>query len=131
MKRLIVPILVSACLLIVSCKPELKRKQVVSKWAQVSIRSQIENKKSETTTEKAIWIFNDDSTYTIKDGEDIEEGRWSLEDSSIVLLTVEGGDSLKSSYKVIKCDEDSLVEVSSIESDYGTIIETTTLIKEE
>ena len=72
-----------------------------------------------------------DSTYTIEDEEQIETGRWSLEDSVLTLLAINDVDSLVTSYEIILCQNDSLVHCSEEESDYGTITETTTLIRSE
>ena len=72
-----------------------------------------------------------DVSYTIEDEEQIETGRWSLEDSVLTLLAINDVDSLVTSYEIILCQNDSLVHCSEEESDYGTITETTTLIRSE
>lgn len=112
-----------------SCESELQRKHIVGKWTQISLQSRINDGEPELSEDKVVWTFNDDSTYSIDDGEGMESGTWSLEDSSLVLL-MEGVDSLAASSKILLCDGDSMVQQTTMETDYGLITETTKLIKE-
>lgn len=118
-------------LLMCSCDTSLQRKHLVGKWTQVNIESRIADGKPEETDETAIWTFLNDSTYTIEDEEQTETGRWSLEDSVLTLLAIGEDDSLETSYEIILCQNDTLIHSSEMESDYGIITETTTLIKSE
>jgi len=119
------------CMLMCACDTSLQRKHLVGKWTQVNIESRIADGEPEETDETAVWTFMNDSTYTIEDEEQIETGRWSLEDSVLTLLAINDVDSLVTSYEIILCQNDSLVHCSEEESDYGTITETTTLIRSE
>lgn len=114
---------------ITSCESELGRKHIVGKWTQISLQSRINNGEPELSEDKVVWTFNDDSTYSIDDGEGVESGTWSLEDSSLVLL-MEGVDSLAAISKVLLCNSDSMVQQTTTETDYGLITETTKLVKE-
>lgn len=118
-------------LLMCSCDTSLQRKHLVGKWTQVNIESRIADGEPEETDETAIWTFLNDSTYTIEDEEQTETGRWSLEDSVLTLLAIGEDDSLETSYEIILCQNDTLIHSSEMESDYGIITETTTLIKSE
>lgn len=122
--------LIFAILFCASCDSELGRNKIVGKWTQVELRSQLGQGEPELSEDRAVWTFNDDSTYSIEDGEGTEHGRWELQDSSIVLV-VDGMDSLNISYKVLQCSNDSMLQQSTAESDFGLITETTKLIKEE
>jgi len=123
--------IVALGLLMCACDTSLQRKHLVGKWTQVNIESRIEDGEPEETDETAVWTFMNDSTYTIEDEEQIETGRWTLEDSVLTLFAFGDNDSLKTSYEIILCQNDSLVHSSEMESDYGIITETTTLIKSE
>ena len=123
--------IVVMCLLMCACDTSLQRKHLVGKWTQVNIESRIADGEPEETDETAVWTFMNDSTYTIEDEEQIETGRWTLEDSVLTLFAFGDNDSLKTSYEIILCQNDSLVHSSEMESDYGIITETTTLIKSE
>ena len=119
------------CFLMCSCDTSLQRKHLVGKWKQVNIESRIADVEPDEIDETAIWTFMNDSTYTIEDEEQTETGRWALEDSVLTLRAITEDDSLESSYEIILCQNDSLVHSSEVESDYGIITETTTLIKNE
>ena len=119
------------CMLMCACDSSLQRKHLIGKWTQVNIESRIADGEPEETTETAVWTFLNDSTYTIEDEEQTETGRWSLEDSVLTLLAIGEDDSLESRYEIILCQNDSLVHCSEMESDYGMITETTTLLKNE
>jgi hypothetical protein len=123
--------IVALGLLMCACDTSLQRKHLIGKWTQVNIESRIEDGEPEETDETAVWTFMNDSTYTIEDEEQIETGRWILEDSVLTLFAFGDNDSLKTSYEIILCQNDSLVHSSEMESDYGIITETTTLIKSE
>ena len=123
--------IVAIGLLVCSCDTSLQRKHLVGKWTQVNIESRIADGEPEETDETAVWTFLNDSTYTIEDEEQTETGRWSLEDSVLTLLAIGEDDSLETRYEIILCQNDSLVHSSEMESDYGIITETTTLIKSE
>lgn len=119
------------CFLMCSCDTSLQRKHLVGKWKQVNIESRIADGEPDEIDETAIWTFMNDSTYTIEDEEQTETGRWALVDSVLTLQAITEDDSLESSYEIILCQNDSLVHSSEVESDYGIITETTTLIKNE
>ena len=119
------------CMLISACDTSLQRKHLIGKWTQVNIESRIADGEPEETSETAIWTFLNDSTYTIEDEEQTETGRWSLEDSVLTLLAIGEDDSLETQYEIILCQNDSLVHSSEMESDYGIITETTTLLRNE
>ena len=119
------------CMLLCACDSSLQRKHLIGKWTQVNIESRIADGEPEETTETAVWTFLNDSTYTIEDEEQTETGRWSLEDSVLTLLAIGEGDSLETRYEIVLCQNDSLVHSSEMESDYGMITETTTLLKNE
>lgn len=119
------------CMLISACDTSLQRKHLIGKWTQVNIESRIADGEPEETCETAIWTFRNDSTYTIEDEEQTETGRWSLEDSVLTLLAIGEDDSLETQYEIILCQNDSLVHSSEMESDYGIITETTTLLRNE
>lgn len=119
------------CILMCACDTSLQRKHLVGKWTQVNIESRIADGEPEETTETAVWTFMNDSTYTIEDEEQTETGRWNLADSVLTLLALNEEDSLETSYQIILCQNDSLIHSSEVESDYGIITETTTLIKNE
>ena len=123
--------IVVMCMLLCACDSSLQRKHLIGKWTQVNIESRIADGEPEETDETAVWTFLNDSTYTIEDEEQTETGRWSLEDSVLTLLAIGEDDSLTTSYEIILCQNDSLVHSSEVESDYGIITETTTLIKSE
>ena len=123
--------IVVMCMLLCACDSSLQRKHLIGKWTQVNIESRIADGEPEETTETAVWTFLNDSTYTIEDEEQTETGRWSLEDSVLTLLAIGEDDSLETRYEIILCQNDSLVHSSEMESDYGIITETTTLIKSE
>lgn len=123
--------IVAMALLMSACETSLQRKHLVGKWTQVNIESRIGDGEPEETAETAVWTFQNDSTYTIEDEEQTETGRWSLEDSVLTLLAIAEDDSLTTSYEIILCQNDSLIHSSEVESDYGIITETTTLIKSE
>lgn len=123
--------IVAIGLLVCSCDTSLQRKHLVGKWTQVNIESRIADGEPEETDETAVWTFLNDSTYTIEDEEQTETGRWSLEDSVLTLLAIGEDDSLETRYEIILCQNDSLIHSSEVESDYGIITETTTLIKSE
>ena len=123
--------IVVMCMLLCACDSSLQRKHLIGKWTQVNIESRIADGEPEETTETAVWTFLNDSTYTIEDEEQTETGRWSLEDSVLTLLAIGEDDSLETRYEIILCQNDSLVHNSEMESDYGMITETTTLLKNE
>lgn len=123
--------IVAIGLLVCSCDTSLQRKHLVGKWTQVNIESRIADGEPEEIDETAVWTFLNDSTYTIEDEEQTETGRWSLEDSVLTLLAIGEDDSLETRYEIILCQNDSLIHSSEVESDYGIITETTTLIKSE
>ena len=123
--------IVVMCMLLCACDSSLQRKHLIGKWTQVNIESRIADGEPEETTETAVWTFLNDSTYTIEDEEQTETGRWSLEDSVLTLLAIGEGDSLETRYEIVLCQNDSLVHSSEMESDYGMITETTTLLKNE
>jgi len=117
------------CVLMSACDTSLQRKHLIGKWTQVNIESRIADGEPEETNETAVWTFLNDSTYTIEDEEQTETGRWSLEDSLLTLLAIGEDDSLETRYEIVLCQNDSLVHSSEMESDYGIITETTTLLK--
>ncbi|MCQ2094389.1 MAG: lipocalin family protein [Bacteroidaceae bacterium] len=118
---------ISAFITFCGCQPELKSKKIVGQWKQTAIKSQIGDGEPEIITEETVWTFNDDSTCTIAAEDEIDTGTWALDNDSSLIIRM---DSITSSYKVMRCDNDSLIQRIIVDSDFGQITETTTLIKE-
>ncbi len=112
-----------------SCDTPLHPSDLVGQWKQTHIASQIDDGEAEISNETAIWTFNADDTYNINDGEGSEDGRWLLTSDSILVILTEGIDSLRTSYKILRCEDDTLIQQSTTQSDYGLITETTILTK--
>lgn len=126
-KKQIASVMASAALC--SCTSELSPNDIAGQWTQVEISSRIGDSKPEISNEPTTWTLNADNTYTIDDEENCENGRWLLTADSLLVLLTEGVDSLRTTYKILSCNDDTLIQQSVTESEYGLITETTTLIR--
>lgn len=127
-KRLSIVSALCALSLLTACQRELKPASIVGSWNQIALTSQIGDNEPDVITEPSTWVFASDSTYTIVAGDETENGSWSFASDSTLMLTSEGDTS---SYKVIKCSDDSLIQQVIIDTDFGVITETTILVKND
>lgn len=126
-KRIFIFFITIISLLSTSCESELKPKKIIGSWKQIAVKSQIGDEEPEIITEESVWTFNADSTCSIKVDDEIDTGTWTLADDSSLVVFI---DSIATSFKIILCDNDTLVQKEIVETDFGQITEITTLIKE-
>lgn len=118
--------------ILTACKQELRPLNIIGTWQQTSITCQLPDCEPIVYDNPAVWTFNSDSTITISSEEMTDSGTWALTPDSTLTLRLQRPDGIGvETRKVTLCTNSELSCQSISEDEFGNIIETINLSKQE